>query len=103
MKLFIVYFFILFSSLYADEKKYSDKELECIATYELSKDFFMALKDKASIKLVTDLQELLKSKYEEGHFPQENIDQKIFELHLQWSEEFDFLPVILENCVQNIR
>ena len=98
MKLFIVYFFILFSLLYADEKKYSDKELECIATYELSKDFFMALKDKASIKLVTDLQELLKSKYEEGHFPQEK-----FELHLQWSEEFDFLPVILENCVQNIR
>ena len=47
MKLFIVYFFILFSLLYADEKKYSDKELECIATYELSKDFFMALKDKA--------------------------------------------------------
>jgi hypothetical protein len=42
-------------------------------------------------------------KYEEGHFPVKDLEEKILDLHLKWSNEFDFLPPILENCVQNIR
>ena len=46
---------------------------------------------------------MLLDKYEQGHFPQEDIDFMITEIHYAWSNNFDFLPPILENCVENIK
>ena len=102
MRVFLIFFLILSNYTLANIN-YSKEEITCIATYELSKDFFKALKDKGSVELVTGLQNDLISKYSESHFPKEDIDLLIHELHIQWSDEFDFLPPILENCVQNIR
>jgi hypothetical protein len=47
-------------------------------------------------------QQDLLDKYEQGHFPQEDIDFMITEIHYAWSNDFDFLPPILSNCVENI-
>ena len=44
----------------------------------------------------------LLDKYDKGHFPQEDIDFYILEIHYAWSANFDFLPPILENCRENI-
>ena len=35
-------------------------------------------------------------KYEEGHFPKEDIEFMITEIHYAWSNDFDFLLPILE-------
>ncbi|MAV83129.1 MAG: hypothetical protein CMI90_06680 [Pelagibacteraceae bacterium] len=102
MRLFLV-LMLLNSNNALSKEHYLDQELICIATYELSKDFFRSLKDSSTEKLVTELQKELLEKYEEGHFPVKDLEEKILDLHLKWSNEFDFLPPILENCVQNIR
>ena len=50
----------------------------------------------------SELQELL-DKYEDGHFPLDDIEFMKTEIHYAWSNNFDFLPPILENCIQNVK
>ena len=57
--------------------------------------------EKTSKKMLLNKQELL-NKYDDGHFPLEDIEFMKTEIHYAWSNNFDFLPPILENCVQNI-
>ncbi len=45
----------------------------------------------------------LLDKYDEGHFPQEDIEFYTLEIHYAWTANFDFLPPILKNCRENIR
>ena len=91
--------FLFFSShLYA----YDEEEIICIATYELAKNFFLDMKDKKTSKEMEIRQQKLFDKYDEGHFPQDDIDFMVTEIHYAWSNNFDFLPPILENCVENI-
>ena len=96
----LIFIFIFFNfSLYA----YNEDEIICIATYELATDFFASMKDeKTSQEMFLKKQELL-DKYEDGHFPLEDIEFMKTEIHYAWSNNFDFLPPILENCVQNIK
>ena len=85
-----------------NEILYDEDEIICIATYELAKNFFQDMKDeKTSLDMETRKKEIL-DKYEEGHFPQEDIEFMITEIHYAWSNDFDFLLPILENCVQNV-
>jgi hypothetical protein len=91
--------FLFFSShLYA----YDEEEIICIATYELAKNFFLEMKDKKTSQEMEMRQQELFNKYDEGHFPQDDIDFMVTEIHYAWSNNFDFLPPILENCVENI-
>ena len=57
--------------------------------------------EKTSKKMLLNKQELL-NKYDDGNFPLEDIEFMKTEIHYAWSNNFDFLPPILENCVQNI-
>ena len=57
--------------------------------------------EKTSKKMLLNKQELL-NKYDDGHFPLEDIEFMKTEIHYAWSNNFDFLPPIFENCVQNI-
>ena len=57
--------------------------------------------EKTSKKMLLNKQELL-NKYDDGHFPLEDIEFMKTEIHYAWSNNIDFLPPILENCVQNI-
>ena len=96
--LLLIFIFFYFS-LYA----YNEDEIICIATYELATDFFASMKDeKTSKEMFLKKQELL-DKYEDSHFPLEDIEFMKTEIHYAWSNNFDFLPPILENCVQNIK
>jgi hypothetical protein len=91
--------FLFFSShLYA----YDEEEIICIATYELAKNFFLEMKDKKTSQEMEMRQQELFNKYDERHFPQDDIDFMVTEIHYAWSNNFDFLPPILENCVENI-
>ncbi len=99
IKYLIIILFFLSSSLHA----YDEDEIICIATYELAKNFFLDMKDEKTSKEMYVRQQELLSKYKEGHFPQEDIDFMVTEIHYAWSNNFDFLPPILENCVQNIK
>ena len=99
IKFLIIILFFLSSSLHA----YDEDEIICIATYELAKNFFLDMKDEKTSKEMYVRQQELLSKYKEGHFPQEDIDFMVTEIHYAWSNNFDFLPPILENCVQNIK
>lgn len=81
---------------------YDEEEIICIATYELAKNFFLDMKDKKTSKEMEIRQQKLFDKYDEGHFPQDDIDFMVTEIHYAWSNNFDFLPPILENCVENI-
>ena len=97
-KIFSIIFIFLSSLLYG----YNEEEIICIATYELAKDFFLEMKDTKTSEDMASRQQDLLDKYEQGHFPQEDIDFMITEIHYAWSNEFDFLPPILSNCVENI-
>ena len=99
MRNILLLIFIFFcSGLYA----YNANEIICIATYELASEFFSSMKDeKTSLEMFEKKQELL-DKYEDGHFPLDDIEFMKTEIHYAWSNNFDFLPPILENCVQNI-
>ena len=99
IKYLITILFFFSTSLHA----YDEDELICIATYELAKNFFMDMKDKKTSREMEVRQQELLNKYKEGHFPQEDIDFMVTEIHYAWSNNFDFLPPILENCVQNIK
>lgn len=81
---------------------YDEEEIICIATYELAKNFFLDMKDKKTSQEMEIRQQKLFDKYDEGHFPQDDIDFMVTEIHYAWSNNFDFLPPILENCVENI-
>ena len=97
-KILLLIFLFFCSGLYA----YNENEIICIATYELASEFFSSMKDeKTSKKMLLNKQELL-NKYDDGHFPLEDIEFMKTEIHYAWSNNFDFLPPILENCVQNI-
>lgn len=98
-KFIIIIIIILTRSLYA----YDDEEIICIATYDLAKDFFLQMKDEKTSLEMGERQQALLDKYEKDHFPQEDIDFMITEIHYAWSNNFDFLPPILENCVENIK
>ena len=100
MRNILLFIFIFFNfSLYA----YNEDEIICIATYELATDFFASMKDeKTSQEMFLKKQELL-DKYEDAHFPLEDIEFMKTEIHYAWSNNFDFPPPILENCVQNIK
>ena len=45
----------------------------------------------------------LLDKYEDGHFLLEDIEFMKTEIRYAWSDNFDFLPLILKNYVKNIR
>ena len=95
-------FFLILIFFYTNLFAYNEDEIICIATYELATDFFLSMKDeKTSQEMLLKKQELL-YKYDEGHFPLEDIEFMKTEIHYAWSNNFDFLPPILENCVKNI-
>ena len=97
---FLTILIIFFNSvLYA----YDEEEIICIATYELAKNFFSQMNDEKTSTDMSDRQQALLDKYEQGHFPQEDIDFMVTEIHYTWSNNFDFLPPILENCVENVQ
>jgi hypothetical protein len=96
---FLIITFLFFSSYVYG---YDEEEIICIATYELAKNFFLDMKDKKTSQEMEIRQQKLFDKYDEGHFPQDDIDFMVTEIHYAWSNNFDFLPPILENCVENI-
>ena len=53
-------------------------------------------------KCLKKKQELL-DKYDDGHFPLDDIEFMKTEIHYAWSNNFDFLHPILENCIQNVK
>ena len=98
-KIFLLISVFFYNNLFA----YNEDEIICVATYELAIDFFIQMKDeKTSQEIFLRKQELL-NKYEEGHFPLEDIEFMRTEIHYAWSNNFDFLPPILENCIKNIK
>ena len=58
--------------------------------------------EKTSFEMFEKKQELL-DKYDDGHFPLDDIEFMKTEIHYAWSNNFDFLPPILENCIQNVK
>ena len=106
MKLFLSFIiFIISFSANGDqdiEPSFNEDEIICIATYELAEDFFLQMKDPSTSEEMKKRKQSLLDKYDEGHFPQEDIDFYILEIHYAWSANFDFLPPILENCRENI-
>ena len=99
MTKFLTIIFVFFTRILS---AYEEEEIICITTYELAKDFFLQMKDKKTSLEMGERQKALLNKYEKGHFPQEDIDFMITEIHYAWSNNFDFLPPILENCVENV-
>ena len=98
-KILLLIFLFFCSGLYA----YNENEIICIATYELASEFFSSMKDeKTSQEMFTKKQELL-DKYDDGHFPLDDIEFMKTEIHYAWSNNFDFLHPILENCIQNVK
>ena len=53
--------------------------------------------EKTSLDMETRKKDLL-DKYEEGHFPKEDIEFMITEIHYAWSNDFDFLTNIRKLC-----
>ena len=98
IKILAIIFLFFSSHLYA----YDEEEIICIATYELAKNFFLEMKDKKTSQEMEMRQQELFNKYGEGHFPKDDIDFMVTEIHYAWSNNFDFLPPILENCVENV-
>ena len=95
-------FFLILIFFYTNIFAYNEDEIICIENYDLATDFFLSMKDeKTSREMLLKKKELL-NKYDEGHFPLEDIQFMKTEIHYAWSNNFDFLPPILENCVQNI-
>lgn len=107
MKLVLIFIvsFISFSCYGYHEKDiiFDEEEIICIATYELARDFFLQMKDLDTSEEMNKRKQALMDKYDEGHFPQEDIDFYILEIHYAWTANFDFLPPILQNCRENIR
>ena len=106
MKLVLILIFSVISfSSYGYHKKdiiFDEEEIICIATYELAEEFFLQMKDPNTSEEMKKRKQALLNKYDEGHFPQEDIDFYILEIHYAWSANFDFLPPILKNCRENI-
>ena len=106
MKIFYFFIFLIFSFLsygyHEDNLSFDENEIICIATYELAEDFFTQMNDPNTSKEMKDRKQALLDKYDKGHFPQEDIDFYILEIHYAWSANFDFLPPILKNCRENI-
>ena len=109
MRLFLSFLIIIFSvisfSSYGYHKNniiFDEEEIICIATYELAEEFFLQMKDPNTSEEMKKRKQALLNKYDENHFPQEDIDFYILEIHYAWSANFDFLPPILKNCRENI-
>ena len=106
MKLVLIFTvsFISFSCYGYHEKDiiFDEEEIICIATYELARDFFLQMKDLNTSEEMNNRKQALLDKYDEGHFPQEDIEFYILEIHYAWTANFDFLPPILKNCRENI-
>ena len=106
MKLVLIFTVLLISfSCYGYHKKdiiFDEEEIICIATYELARDFFLQMKDPDTSEEMNKRKQALLDKYDEGHFPQEDIEFYILEIHYAWTANFDFLPPILKNCRENI-
>ena len=106
MKLVLVIIFSVISfSSYGYHKNdiiFDEEEIICIATYELAEEFFLQMKDPNTSEEMKKRKQALLNKYDENHFPQEDIDFYILEIHYAWSANFDFLPPILKNCRENI-
>jgi hypothetical protein len=106
MKLFLslIVLSISFSAngYHDNELSFNEDEIICIATYELAEDFFHQMNDPSTSEDMKQRKQALLDKYDEGHFPQEDIDFYILEIHYAWSANFDFLPPILKNCRENI-
>ncbi len=101
--LFIIFFTSFSANGYHDnDSSFDENEIICIATYELAEGFFLQMKDPSTSEEMKKRKQSLLDKYDEGHFPQEDIDFYILEIHYAWSANFDFLPPILENCRENI-
>ena len=104
----LVFLFIFFLISYSangyheNDLSFNEDEIICIATYELAEDFFLQMNDPSTSEEMKKRKQSLLDKYDEGHFPQEDIDFFILEIHYAWSANFDFLPPILENCRENI-
>ena len=106
MKLVLIFIvsFIPFACYGYPEKDiiFEEEEVICIATYELARDFFLQMKDLDTSEEMNKRKQALLDKYDEGHFPQEDIEFYILEIHYAWTANFDFLPPILKNCRENI-
>ena len=106
MKLVLIFIVTLISfSCYSYHEKniiFDEEEIICIATYELARDFFLQMKDTDTSEEMNKRKQALLDKYDEGHFPQEDIEFYILEIHYAWTANFDFLPPILKNCRENI-
>tara|TARA_B100000965_G_C19124049_1_gene554507 strand:+ start:141 stop:464 length:324 start_codon:yes stop_codon:yes gene_type:complete len=106
MKLVLIFIFLLISftshGYHENDTSFDEEEIICIATYELAEDFFLQMKDPNTSEEMNKRKQALLNKYDEGHFPQEEIDFYILEIHYAWTANFDFLPPILKNCRENI-
>ena len=106
MKLVLIFIvsFISFScyGYHENDIIFDEEEIICIATYELARDFFLQMKDLDTSEEMNKRKQALLDKYDEGHFPQEDIEFYILEIHYAWTANFDFLPPILKNCRENI-
>ena len=105
MKLVLILVSFISFSCYGYHEKdiiFDEEEIICIATYELARDFFLQMKDLDTSEEMNKRKQALLDKYDEGHFPQEDIEFYILEIHYAWTANFDFLPPILKNCRENI-
>ena len=106
MRLVLIFIFSLISisshSYHEKDIIYDEEEIICIATYELAENFFLQMKDPNTSEKMNKRKQALLDKYDEGHFPQEDIEFYILEIHYAWTANFDFLPPILKNCRENI-
>jgi hypothetical protein len=106
MKIFYFFISLIFSfssyGYHENNLSFDENEIICIATYELAEDFFTQMNDPNTSIEMKDRKQALLDKYDKGHFPQEDIDFYILEIHYAWSANFDFLPPILKNCRENV-
>ncbi len=106
MQIILIIILSLFSfstfGYHENDTSFDEDEIICIATYELAEEFFLQMKDPSTSEEMKKRKQSLLDKYGVGHFPQEDIDFYILEIHYAWSANFDFLPPILENCRTNI-
>ena len=74
--LIVIFSLIAFSTFgyHENDISFDEDEIICIATYELAEDFFLQMKDPSTSEEMKKRKQSLLDKYDEGHFPQEDID-----------------------------
>ena len=79
---------------------YDKDELMCISAYSLGRDAYEAKGDNKSFKILTDYQNELFLKYDSGHFPTAHIDSHKFLIKQRWTEESNYLPNLISECME---